>query len=186
MKTKSVKDVMLPLSGYAVVSLDATLRDALKELDRAQMNLPAGKQPHRAVLVADENGEIVGKLGHLGFLKALEPKYDVFGDMDRLSRAGVSEEFVNSMMDNFRFWTDDFSRLSQRARIVMIKEVMTPVDENISQDASLAEAIHRMIMWQTLSILVTRGDEVVGILRLSDLFTEVASYVVSSNSSDLP
>ena len=54
METKTVKDLMLPLEEYAVVHEDATLREAMMALDQAQNRVHAGRQPHRAVLVADE------------------------------------------------------------------------------------------------------------------------------------
>ena len=181
MKAKSVKDVMLPLSEYAVVSMTDTVKDALYALDRAQLKVPPGRQPHRAVLVADSEGKIIGKLGHLGFLRAFEPKYDTTGDIDKLSRAGVADGIVDSMREHFRFWQNDFMLLCRRARTKKIEEVMHPVEESIDENASLTEAVHRMIMWQTLSILVTRSGEVVGILRLSDLFSVIADAIKSED-----
>ena len=89
--SKRVKDVMLPLSEYAVVSEDATLREALLALEEAQRELPPGRQPHRAVLVVDRDKNIVGKAGQLTFLKALEPKSSVLGDLDTLASAFLKE-----------------------------------------------------------------------------------------------
>ena len=51
---------------------------------------------------------------------------------------------------------------------------MRPVTESIDENASLCEAIHKIVILQTLSILVKRGREVIGLLRLSDLFDEIA------------
>jgi hypothetical protein len=179
MKTKLVKDLMLPLSEYAVVNENATILEALKALDDAQLRLPPGHFKHRAVLVADARGQIVGKLGHHGFLAALEPKYTVLGDVEKLSRVGLSEEFIHSMMDNYRFWQDNMEDLCRRARTVRIKEVMKPVEASIDENKSLTEAIHLLIMWQTLSLIVTHDDQVVGVLRLADLFREIADFVTS-------
>lgn len=178
--SKRVKDVMLPLSEYAVVSEDATLREALLALEEAQQELPPGHQPHRAVLVVDRNKNIVGKAGQLTFLKALEPKYSVLGDLGTLASAGVTSEFVASIMDNLEFWHDSITANCLRASSMKIKDFMTPVTECIDEDAPLTEAIHKIVMWQTLSILVTRQGEVIGILRLSDVFTEIANHVRES------
>lgn len=177
---KTIKEIMLPLSEYAVVSEDDTLLDALLALDRAQVNLPPDRHPHRAVLVKNRQGKIVGKLGHLGFLKALEPKYTILGDVKRLSNSGLSSEFIESMMENYHFWQEKPTEVRDRARHLKIKHVMRPVEESIDEDSTLAEAVHSMVMWQTLSVLVTRDNQVIGILRLSDLFTEVSDFVKSS------
>jgi CBS domain-containing protein len=178
--SKRVKDIMLPLSEYAVVSEDATLREALLALHESQQQIPPGSPPHRAVLVRSKDGKVVGKAGQLTFLKALEPKYSVLGDMETLARAGVTSEFVTSIMNNMGFWQGSISVNCLRASSIKIKDFMIPVTECIDEDALLAEAVHRIVVWQTLSIPVTRQNKVVGILRLSDLFTEVANYIRES------
>jgi len=170
---------MLPLSEYAVVPEDATIMEALEILEASQKSLPPGRQPHRAVLVRGRNGKIVGKLGQLGFLKSLEPRYNALGDIETLSRAGLSSEFISSMMENMRFWRDDITDVCARARTTRIADAMHPVTENIDENAYIVEAVHMLVMWQTLSILVTRNGEVVGILRLSDVFGEISHYIQS-------
>jgi len=184
MKNKQVKELMLPLSDYAVVTESTTLLEALQALEVAQAKLPPGKPYHRAVLVADVQGNIVGKLGQHGFLKALEPKYAVLGDVERLSQAGLSEDFVNSIMDNYRFWQDNMDDVCRRARSIQIQHVMKPVEVSIDENRSLTEAIHLLVMWQTDSLLVTRREGVIGILRMSDLFRDVASDITSAECRD--
>jgi predicted transcriptional regulator len=56
---------------------------------------------------------------------------------------------------------------------------MHPLTEHIDENATLSEAIYRFVMWDTLSILVTKGDEAVGLLRLSDLSQEITEYMKS-------
>ena len=68
-----VRDLTLALSEYAVVDEDATVLDALEALRASQEQLPPDRQPHRAVLVRDRMGEIIGKLHHFAFLRALIP-----------------------------------------------------------------------------------------------------------------
>ena len=48
---------------------------------------------------------------------------------------------------------------------------------SIDESASLAEAAAVFVERQTLSLLVTRGGQTVGILRLSDLFDELARQI---------
>lgn len=173
MDTKRVKDLMTPLEGYAVVDENATLLDSVNALEEAQKKLPPGRQKHRAVLVIDKNKEIIGKIGHLAFLKALEPKYNVMGDLKNLTSMGVSQQFVDSLMANYQLFQDNLTDLCRRAAKLTAKEVMHPVSESIDENASLAEGIHTVVMHQSLSILVTRKGQVVGLLRLSDLFEEL-------------
>jgi hypothetical protein len=182
MDTIKVKDLMVPLDEYAVVPEEATLLDAINALESAQKRLPEGRQPHRAVLVEGKDKKIIGKVGQLAFLKALEPKYNVLGDLEMLARAGVQPDFISSMMENYQFFQDSLSDLCWRGRNIRVTDVMRPVAEHIDEKASLREAIHQIIMLQTLSILVTRGREVIGLLRLSDLYEEVADQMKNAPS----
>lgn len=177
MALRQIKDLMLPLDEYAVVPEDATMLDAIYALDNMNANLPAGLQPHRAVLVANKGGEIIGKLGHLAFLRGLEPKYRKMGDLGMLSRVGLSSDFISSMMDNMNLWKERFSEYARRAKKTRVKDVMHSVTESIDVEAPLSEAVHKIVMYQTLSLLVTKEKKIVGILRLSDLYAEICDGI---------
>lgn len=177
MDTKQVKDLMLPLSDYAVVSQDATVAEALDALKTACDRIPMDLQPPRAVLAVDENQNVIGQLGHLEFLKALEPKYGMFGNLEVLSKADLSTDFITSMMENYCILQDSLSNLCRTAMSVKVQKIMRSVSDSIDENAPLTEAIHKMVMWQSMRILVTRLGKVVGILRLADLFAEVSSCI---------
>lgn len=49
--------------------------------------------------------------------------------------------------------------------------------EYVEEEAGLDEAIHRLVMGHHQSLLVTRGEKIVGIFRLSDLFAEVCNLI---------
>lgn len=177
MDNKKVKDLMIPASQYPTVHHETSVLDAIINLDKAQEKVPNNRKEFRAVLVLDDNGRVIGKVGHMAMMKALEPKYNHITDMDKLSRANLSPEFINMMMDYFTLWSESFYDVCKRASSIKVKEIMHPVTENIDENASLEEAVHKIIMWQSLSILVTRGQEIVGIVRLSDIYNEVAHFI---------
>ncbi len=184
MDTMRVKDLMIPLDSYAVVSVGSTLEEAVEALERAQQNLPAGRLPHRAVLVRDELGIIVGKIGQFALLRALEPKYNVLGDLETVRRSGVDSEVLSAMMEHLGLFNDNLLDHCHRASQFRVEQVMTPVSDAIDENATLAEAIHRIVVCQTMSILVARGTEIVGVLRLSDLFDEACRNIRTSTNED--
>jgi CBS domain-containing protein len=49
--------------------------------------------------------------------------------------------------------------------------------EYVREDATLDEAIHQLVIGHHQSLLVTRGEEIVGILRLSDVFREICNMI---------
>lgn len=181
MNEKKVRDLMVPLDEYPLVEMNATLLDVVKALDLGQKRLPAGKQPHRAVLVVDHQGKVVGKIGQLAFLAALEPKYNLLGDRDKLQTAGLSPEIVSLVMDHYRFFEENLDDLCQRRSTLKAADAMHPLSESVEESAAISDAIHKIVMWQQLSLLVTRGVEVVGLIRLSDLYDEVAAKMKALN-----
>ncbi len=177
MDEKRVKDLMVPLDKYGLVSQDATLLEAVMVLQEAQKKRDRSHQPFRAVLIIDDNKNVVGKLGELAFLKALEPKRNVLGDVNKLSRAGVSEQVITTVLSHYQFFQDKLSNLCFRARDIKVKDVMHPMTESIDEDETLCEAISKIIMWDTLSALVTRKGKIIGLLRISDICQEVAEQM---------
>jgi hypothetical protein len=113
-----VKDLMLSLSEYAVVDEDATVFDALAALDESQAKLPPDHQPHRAVLVRNAQGKIVGKLHHFAFLHALTPERKSLVEREVLRRAGVSDQLLQSSMQTLDFLASGLVNMCVRARTV--------------------------------------------------------------------
>jgi CBS domain-containing protein len=181
---RRVKELMLSLSDYAVVGEDETILDALKELQSSQEKLPPGRQPHRAILVRDKRGEIVGKLHHFAFLRALVPERKAMGAAAIMDRAGVSDDLRDSSMKMLDFLTAGLVNVCERAKSVLVRDVYTTTTISIDEDAALAEAINSFLHHQTLSLLVTRRGRTVGILRLSDLFDELARQIMQDDCNN--
>ncbi|GAF88468.1 unnamed protein product, partial [marine sediment metagenome] len=87
MKTITVKELMVPLEEYATVSQEATLREAVLALEKAQMALDPSRHKHRAILVLDESGKVVSKITMKNILVALEPNYGKVESMGVLERS---------------------------------------------------------------------------------------------------
>lgn len=179
MKTINIRALMVPLAEYATVSEEATLYDAVLALEKAQEAFDHKKQRHRAVLVFDKKNKIVGKLGHLDILRALEPRYAEMGELDTLSKTGFSPEFLKSMIEKFALWDKPFTDICSKAAGLKVKDIMhTPTKgEYVEENASLGEAIHQLVMGRHQSLLVTRGEKIVGILRLVDVFGRVSEAI---------
>jgi len=178
MKDKVVKDIMVTLSEYAVVDEDVTLKEALEMLRGCKSNLPQGHHPHRAVLVENKSGAIVGKLGHHGFLQALDEKYQILESVKEFSRSEVRKSDIFKTMDELGFWEDKLPRIKEKASTTKIKDVMERVEEHIEEESSLSEALHLMIQWEVLSLIVTNGNTITGVIRLSDLFEAITCYIL--------
>ena len=75
MKSRNVKEMMVPLAEYATVPETATLMDAVKALRKAQAAFDKQRHRHRAILVIDQANHIVGKLSQHDVIEALKHNY---------------------------------------------------------------------------------------------------------------
>ena len=175
MQTKTVKDIMTPLSEYGTISAEATLYEAAMALTKAQDAYDQDRGRHRLLLIVDEAGEIAGKISQLDVLRALEPKGQHPEDSKHLSRFGVTRAYLKPMLRQCRFWEKPLMDLCQEAGVLKVKRLLhAPAEgEYVDENASLAEAIHQLDMGHYQSLLVTKGKKIVGILRQRDMFKEV-------------
>ena len=179
MKSITVKDLMIPLAEYAIVLEEATLGEAILALEKAQMEFAPSQHRHRAILVLDRNKKVVGKISMLDVLRGLEPKYGKIENTGMLSRAGYSPEFLKSMLDQHALWAETLKDICGKAARLKVRHFMyTPSEgEYVDETAKLNQAIHQLVMGHHHSLLVTRENEIVGILRLSDVFKEICEEI---------
>jgi len=179
MESIIVKDMMVLLDDYATVSEEATLYEAVHKLEEAQQKFDQNKYRHRAVLVYDSRGNIVGKLGQLDVLKGLEPKYEGIGELRGLTRYGLNPERIRQMIKEYGLWKQPIDDICRKAATVKVKQIMyTPTEgEYVAEDATLNQAIHQLIVGQHQSLLVTRDNKIVGILRLTDVFKKITNII---------
>jgi CBS domain-containing protein len=176
MKTIAIKELMVPIEEYATVYEDATLSEAIRSLEKAQQTFDHTKYRHRGVLVLDKAGRVVGKISQLDALKALEPKYkEIEIQGSRNAFRHFSKIFLKTMQDHYRLFDSPLEELRKKADMLKVKDFMyTPsTDECLNENATLDEAIHVLIMGHHQSVLVTRNNKIVGILRLTDAFAAV-------------
>ena len=173
-----VKDLMVPLEGYATVHRTATLHDAVLALEKTMARVDPDMHKHRAVLVLDDAGGVVGKLTMHDILIALEPQYTGLDVSEATARSGLNEEFIKSMLNRV-FWDKPFQFFCGRAAELNVSDFMRAPDKSvyIEAEATLGEAIHRMVIPRRQSLLVTRDKKVVGVLRLSDVFSKVCRMI---------
>ncbi len=177
MKAQCVKDIMIPIDRYAVVRDDATVLDAIRVLKQARAVMTKDRHMPRAVVVVDKDDVAIGQIGHLDFLAALEPRQPWKHDVDAMTRAGVDSTTIDSLMASQQFWQDNLDDACRRARAVRVADIMHPVSDSIDEMASIAEAIRKIVGHRAMRMLVLRGGEAVGIVRLADLFAEIADCI---------
>jgi CBS domain-containing protein len=179
MQSILVKDLMIPLKDYATVSKDATLYEAVMALKEAQKKIDQSIYQHRAVLVYDADGKIVGKLSQLDALKALEPKYEDVFNPEGMDRYGINADYIRKMIRELGLLKPPLDDICRIAADVRVKSIMyAPTEgEYVPETATLSEAVLLLLAGHHQSLLVTRGKEIVGIIRLTDVFEKVSDLI---------
>ena len=185
MKNKLVKDLMVPLSEYATVTEDATLGEAVAALKASQASFDPGKHPHRAILILNEQRNVLGKISLLSILRALEPKYDEMLSDKGPWHLGFTRKFQKSMFESLKLWQDPLEKICKKASRMRVRTFMVaPVESEIIEiDASLGEAVHHLVIGNHQSLLATEDDRIIGVLRLADVFQAVADAVLECESA---
>ncbi len=175
MKTYTVKELMVPISEYATVPEGSTLFEAVLALEKAQEEFGQKQYHHRAILILDKNRRVIGKLSQLGVLRALEPKDEDIEGFDELSQFGFSQELVQGLWKERRVQGVPLKDLYVRTAGLKVEDFMkAPAEgEYVEQDASLDIAVHQLVLGNHLALLVIKAREIVGILRLTDVFGAV-------------
>lgn len=177
MKTLAVKDFMVPLSDYATVAENATLMDAVMALEKAQLEFDQSRYRHRAILVIDGNNHVIGKISQHDVIKALEPHYNKLMSQEKnaFKRFGLSEHFIKSALKEYSFWEKPLQNLCDKASRQKAKNFMymPSQGEFVEDDTTMDEAIHRLVLGNHHSLLVTNEKEITGVLRLTDVFVMV-------------
>ena len=175
MKSVIIKELMVPLSEYATVYEDATLYQAVLALEKAQEKFDDTRYPHRAVLILDKKNKVIGKLSQLDVLKALEPKYNDMLTGDGMQRYGLTKHFMTSILKDYHLFENPMEDICDKAGRKNVKQFMGTLTEGeyVEASASLAEAVHQLVLGNHQSLLVVEGADIVGLLRLTDVFAAV-------------
>ncbi len=177
MLVKKVRDVMVPLKDYAVVSEDKPLKEAVAMLRKVYCEVESEactEAGHRAILVMGPNDELVGVMDFRCIQRVLIP--EVAGSIsERLRSLGVSIAFAEADAE-----TLDESRASFRARVLKnaetrVKDVMLKPKGVIQAEDDLLTALKLMHRDRIVVLPVYDNGKLVGVLRDSDLFLSVAS-----------
>lgn len=192
MKSSTLEDLMIPLSEYAVVAEDASIIEAINALQKAQNAFDRRRYRHRAVLVLDQEDKVVGKLSQHDIIQALEPEYKERQERKKgaLSHFGFGQKFIETVSLQYSSWDKPLQNLYAKAFKQKVKTFMYKPSEGeyIDVSATMDDTIHQLIVGKHHSLLVTDGTDIVGIVRLTDVFEyvrlrlETMQIAVNSNT----
>jgi len=174
MENVRARDVMIPLDKYPHIPYWFTLRQAIVEMERSELEISGRKSLPRMVLIFDEKYQLMGMARRRDILKGLEPEFlrekpldyrkklwDVQVDPD------LSEMSFGTLMDGVR----------QRAE-APVSEVMIPIQGMVDYESHIFRVIYEMNKHDLSMLPVVRDGKVVGVVRSVDVFHEIAKSLI--------
>jgi CBS domain-containing protein len=175
---KKVRELMIPIKDYAVTSPDKTLQEAILEMRRIYCEVETGKcteAGHRTSLVL-KDGKLEGIIDFQCILRALMP--EIAGKLsDKLAALGLSIAFAEADASDLDEAKSGFKeRVIQNAK-TKVGDIMLKLRGHIDAGADVMEALKQMHRNKVTVLPVYEGDNVVGVLRDSDLFLATANIL---------
>jgi predicted transcriptional regulator len=174
MEKMKIREFMVPIDEFPRISNNASFYEAFMALEDAQKKYLEGKNRQRILLVEDDNGRVVGKISPIDMIRGLEPKFTQVEVEENLVRFGVSYA-LKSMQEEVRLWQTPFSDLCRKAKDVRIKDFTkdSPEKQAVNIDDRLIKAFNWFVMGRYDSLFVYEGNEIVGLLRFSDVYKKI-------------
>ena len=172
MKTKHVKELMVPISDYATVHEDATMAEAIQAFENEKKRYGDAPYRHQSLVVIDSNQHVVGRLSQVDMMHALEPGYNDIGESRWIGYSELSRKVLATLREQFQLWEQPLEVMCQAVCNAKVKDHMQAPTEGeiVSETDTLNIAAHRIGMGRHHSLLVTRDHVIVGFLRSTDLF----------------
>ncbi len=177
---KKVRDLMVPISDYAVTSIDNTLQEATLQMRKIYCEVDKDekctKGGDRTSFVMDSDGKLVGIIDFQSILRSLMP--EICGTFsDKLAALGLAIAFAEADAYDPKEANAGFKgRVLQNAR-TKIGDIMLKLRGHIDADTDLLKALKLMHRNRITVLPVYEGDKVVGVLRDSDLFLATANIL---------
>ena len=187
MEKMHVRDLMVPADRFPKISCRASFFEAVRALETAQQKYMAGEAEQRILLVEDDERRIIGKLSPIDLLRGLETNYGRIVAENTLSRFGFSNIW-KTVQEDFNLWGDPFHDLCRKAAEVQVKDFLKgPAEgQTVAVDDLMAKCFHLFVMNRHDSLFVVDGEQIVGLLRFSDVYLEVSKTMKECHIETVP
>jgi CBS domain-containing protein len=168
-----VHDIMIPLEQYPQVSTKATLRDAVRVMDKAELNVGGRRSLPRVLLICSDDGGLEGLVRRRDVLHGLEPRF-------------LDSEPLKYRQKPFDVGFDPHLSEINAERVIEgirkradrpVTEVMRPIKGAVDHEDSIITAFYEMTSLGVPMLPVERGGKPIGVVRTVEVFSELARLV---------
>lgn len=169
MKKLTAEEIMVPLDSYPHIPYWFTLRQAMVEMEKGELETGGRKSLPRFVLVFDEQYQLMGLVRRRDVFRGLEPDY-----LDHTT-AKMMAEGKSDFSELSR--VEDLEGLRLRAERP-VSEIMQPIKVTVRHDDSLFQVVNMMVHYDESIMPVMKDDRVIGVVRSVDVFHHLAKVIL--------
>jgi len=166
-------DIMIPLEEYPHVHYYHTLRQAVEVIKKSQLETSGGFSLPRALLVFDEEHNLLGILRRRDILRGLEPKF--LRTMSLRHRKELLE--IEADTDLLVLSAGKIAKAIKEQAEQPVSEVMSPVVATVNHDDQITKVIYKMINRDQALLPVLKDRKVIGVVRSVDVFNAIVDLL---------
>lgn len=176
--TLKISELMCPVDEFPRISDQTLFFEVMLALRTANEEYLSGKTKQRILLVEDQNGKITGKISPKDVVRGLEPQYDKIDSFTDDLRYGLPQ-IVESMKRDYMLWQDPLSDLCGKAGEIKAERMVDKPGPLQSVQAAdrMDTAFHLFVTTGHDSLYVMDGENIVGLLRFSDVYKAICQVV---------
>ncbi|MFH7321050.1 HPP family protein [Desulfurivibrio sp. D14AmB] len=164
-----MKGLVIPMKRFPHIEDELNLAEAVRALQEFTCG-EYERMRYSEMLVLDADNQLVGRVSLQGILKGLDPNLaQMFEGFQ-----GKAGEFPNLPI----LWGDSFFSACNSRFGKNIKEFMTPLPTPVKENESALKALSIMLTHNetVLPVLNEAGDEVLGVIRLEEIFNAIVRH----------
>lgn len=167
-----VKDVLIKIDDYPNIFLHAPIGEAFHIMNHQLKQ----KSKYRTILVMDDNEHLMGYLSVLDMIRAVGPDYMKKKEADIKSHQPYPD-FEQDLTALSLIWQEGFTLKVHDELAKPVCEYMTEMKCQLSPDDPIAKSLYIMNSCEVLVLPVVDNEQVIGVVRLIDLFSLIADNV---------
>ncbi len=175
MKGKKAGDIMIPIEFYPHIPYWFTLKQAIIEMEKAQIEVHGRKSLPRVILIFNEKDTLVGSVRRRDILRGLEPSF-------LLKEPLEYRKMLFSEENDLTHHEFSYEKLIMEARVRAdspVKDIMIPIKTAINYNDHIIKLMYEMVETNTSFLPVLKEGRVVGVVRSVDIFHEIAQIALT-------
>jgi Mg/Co/Ni transporter MgtE len=163
---KKVRELMIPLTDYPHIPYWFTIKQAVAIIKKTAPG-PGGKLEPTTLLVFDEKYQLLGSLTMEDLIRGIGKKF--------VRTNGIMSKEWDTPVFFEGLFTEGVKEEARKA----VGEIMSPAQVVVAPEDSIIKAIYMMIEKGLTLLPVIDQGAVLGVIRLNEIFNEIASLVMA-------